>query len=147
MTPVLELVVHADVMLPDGSIEHRTVTMPVTVSRSGPAVSVEVRREALLLDAASARRAARAASDAGDVDAAREALRGISARLIAEFGDDDEVREQAEDLTVMEARLEEHGGFVAEDVKYMKQREYDVMRSKRALMDRTSRVRRERRPE
>lgn len=144
-TAVFEIVVHADVVLADGSMEHRTVTLPVTVSRSGPAVSVEVKREALLLDAAEARRRAREAERTGDVQGARMRLREVSARLARELPADDEVREQADDLALMAQRLEDIGSFDPSDRKYMAQREYDVMRSKRAFMEKTSRVRREKR--
>ena len=145
---VFALEVRADVLNADGSIEHRVVSMPVTVSRSGPAVSVEVRREALLLDAAEARRAAREAERRGDVDGARTRLRSVSEHIAACAPPEDaELREQADDLRLMSDRLESHGAFAMEDVKYMKQREYDSMRSKRAMMEKMSRVRREKRPE
>ena len=53
------------------------------------------------------------------------------------------MREQADDLDLMADRLDSQGAFMMEDVKYMKQREHDMHRSKRAYTERMSRVRRQ----
>jgi len=145
-TPVFDLVVDADVVLSDGAMEHRTVTLPVVVSRrAGPQVGAEVRREALLLDAAEARRKAMEAEGLGDFDGAKATLREVANRLSFALPGDEEVREQADDLALMADRLDHTGAFAAADVKYMEQRSYDLMRSKRAAYEKISRVRRGRR--
>lgn len=139
-----EIVVTGDVVAEDGSIEQRELRLPIVVSRDGELrVDAEVRREALLLEAADARRQAMDDQRRGDWDGARMKLADAADRLTAEAApDDDELREQAADLRGL-AERSQPAVWEAADAKYMHQRMYDASTSRRSKSDMISRVRRE----
>lgn len=141
---IAELVVRADVVTADGGMEHRELRLPIVVSADGELrVDPEVRREALLLEAAEARRQARQDERRGDYDAGASKLREIARRIRAAApADDEELGEEAQDLDAM-ADTFERGTVMEEDRKYMAMRMYMSESShKRDLKAKLSRVRR-----
>lgn len=136
LAEVGRLTVTAHVLMEGGGVELQTVTLPIALSPvDGGSVQPEVRREALLLDAARAREAALRAREAGDWDAARTILDDTARRAEAMGIDDAEVREEIQDLAVMSEAFEARAVSEA-DVKYMKQRAYSTESSRRSQLDR-----------
>jgi Ca-activated chloride channel homolog len=131
---VAEVVVRADVLTAGGGMERQEVRLALRTDldpagRREP----EIHREALLLEAARGREEARAAEARGDLRAAEEGLRYRAARLRAELPDDPEAREESADLERMAERCAT-GPLSEMDHKYLQQRTYDAMRSKRASL-------------
>jgi Ca-activated chloride channel homolog len=124
--PALTFVVSGDVLLPDGAVEHRVVTLPVTVAASeGARVEPEVQREMILLAAARARREALDRQATGDFQGAANALRAAGGMLreVAPFSADAELQEEAADLDLLASSYDAH--LISEaDRKYMYQRSY-----------------------
>lgn len=127
---VAHLSVVAQVLTPMGGVEQRHISLPLTLSPvEGGKVEPEVRREVLLVEAATVRRRALEQRDAGDWDGASRSLRS-AIRMIREAGLDDAlVAEEAADLE-RTVELFKRGAVEARDVKYLKQRAYSSMRSR-----------------
>jgi Ca-activated chloride channel family protein len=131
-TLVATLTVTADVLTPEGRVEHQVITIPVIVDAPcGAHVEPDVRRELLLLEAARVRRDALDRRARGDFDGAAESLREMRAKLDAFGIDDRAMAEEAEELVAFAA------GFAAHDVsevdaKYMYQRAYNSTTGRRA---------------
>ena len=144
-TPVAALEVRADVLVEDGSMEHRTVSLPIEFTPAdGPVTHPEVERVRLLLRSAQARDEAVRRADEGDLDGAIEALREIGDELYALAPDDETVREQADDLHDTALRLEEQQAYLSEDRKYMRSRSDMTKKSKMLAMAAARRERDER---
>jgi Ca-activated chloride channel family protein len=140
---VATFTITADVFTPGGNLEKQTVTLPVMLSPiEGGYANPEVRRELLHQEAARTRRAAREDWERGDFGAADMKLRAMSASILSTPYADDELREVSRDLEIV-AEQAERLGVSAREHKYMRQREYDAMHSKRAASQRMSRARRE----
>ena len=135
-TDVATLTLKAHVLLAGGGVEKRTIALPITVDREHGAVThPEVRREALLLEAARAREEALQDRERGRFDDGARKLRAIAEKLEPRAGDDPDVADEVDDLRDLTDRFEEQE--VAEaDAKYMRQRAYSVESSKRAAMER-----------
>ncbi len=133
---VATLTVTAHVLTDEGGVDLQTVTLPITLTpEQGGRVVPEVRREALLLEAARAREAALRARDEGDYRGAQVILEDTARRGRALGLSDAEVDEELNDLVVMSEafRLRE---IDQGDVKYMKQRAYASSRSRRESLKR-----------
>lgn len=126
------IALHADVLEAEGGVVHRTLALPITLDVEGGArVDPEVVRESLLLDAADARERALERRAEGDFDGAVEVL-GDAGRALRDAPIDDEhLGEEAEDLDRMAARLSA-AKLEAADLKYMRQRGWDLKRSRGA---------------
>lgn len=133
----------ADGVETDGSVVRRKIELPITLNvEDGARVDAEVRREALLLDAAEARDEALQRKARGDYDGAAVVL-GDAGRALREAGlADDHVLEEAEDLVMMAKRVAE-APMDAADQKYLNQRAYDLKRSRSAAYRKISRNRKE----
>ena len=141
--PLATLVVSGAVRNPDGGIEQREVTLPISFSPAeGPVVNPEVRRTLVLLEAASARREALSSEREGRVREGAARLRA-AARKVREVGDDPEALEEVADLELIASAMARHA-FRPEDRKYTAQRGYYRSRSKGAKLDTLSRASRER---
>ncbi|TVP58693.1 MAG: VWA domain-containing protein [Gemmatimonadales bacterium] len=126
-------------VLEDGGVEEREVTLPITLKVGvGPRVEPEVRRIALLLDAADVRDEALAARDRGDWDGASDRLRETAERIEAELSGDVEGEREVNSLRAMATRMQPHV-FDAADLKYMKQQVHDQRRSRTAARERYER--------
>jgi Ca-activated chloride channel homolog len=133
---VADLRVSGHVLTEEGGVEHRVVELPVRLAvGEGPRVEAEVRRVAVLLDAAEARERAERRRMEGDFGGAGEVLRESAGQLVQSLPGDPEAAREAAELSDLASRLEEER-FYEEDVKYMKQRSYDAMRSKMMASDR-----------
>ena len=127
---VADVTLEAHVVTEDGGVELQRIDLPITVSPvDGGQVHPEVRREALLLDAADAREKALDARERGDLAGGAEALRDAIERLEANPEAGDAVREELEELRALEAAYRRRE-LREEDVKYAKQRVYDTSRSR-----------------
>lgn len=139
---VATFTVTADVFTPEGSVEKQTVTLPVMLSPvEGGYVNPEVRKELLHQEAARTRRQAREDWERGDYEAADRKLRRMSADILSAPYVDDELREVSRDLGMVAEQASTYGVSERER-KYMRQREYDAMRSKKEASRRVSRARR-----
>jgi len=130
---VAEFTVSADVLSEGGAVEHREVRLPVRFSPAeGARTDPEVRRELLVQEAARARDEARKAQDEGHYERASRTLHETALHLEENDGAlDADLQEEMADLRAMAARFK--AGAVAEaDRKYLYQRSYDAMSSKRA---------------
>lgn len=141
--PVAELTLSAQVLTAKGGVQLETLRLPITVSTTaGARVEPEVRREMLLLEAARVRNDAVADRERGDFDGASRKLREVADKLRAAGLSDATLREEADDLAGLSDRFVAHSVGEA-DLKYLKQRYYDSMRSRRSSSERISRTRRE----
>ncbi|HSJ25982.1 MAG TPA: VWA domain-containing protein [Longimicrobiales bacterium] len=130
--PVVTLVVTGDVLLGDGGMEHRRITLPVTVAASeGARIEPEVRHELLLLGAARARKSALEQQDNGNYDGAASTLRDAGRRLraMAPFAGEAKAAEALEEAADLEALATSYDqrSVTAADAKYMYQRSYSRM--------------------
>lgn len=133
---VAELEVTAQVLGEDGSVDLETTTLPITLSPvAGGKVEHQVRKEALLLEAAKVREKALEDQARGDYEAGRDKLSAVRERLRAYGTDDPVVQEELEDLQ-MTADLFEGEALSVSDVKYMKQRSYSTVRSRPSMKQR-----------
>ena len=140
---VATFTIAADVFTPEGNLEKQTVILPVMLSPvEGGYANPEVRKELLHQEAARTRREAREDWERGDFASANMKMRVMSANILAAPYVDDELREVSRDLDIVAEQAERHG-VSARERKYMRQREYDAMRSKREASKRVSRARRE----
>jgi Ca-activated chloride channel homolog len=145
---VVTFTISGDVVLADGGVERRVITLPVTVAASeGARVEPEVRREMLLLAAARARREALERQADGDYAAAATALRSARGSLRESdiFGADAELQEEAADLDVMAASFDVQQ-VTAADEKYLYQRAYTSTSGRRKKADLIRRTRSEEEP-
>ena len=151
-TDVATLTLEGHVLLADGGVEKRTITVPIAVDRDhGPVTHPAVRRELLLLRAAKAREEALQDRDAGRWDDGARKLRDVAdalAPLAAGPDADPDLADELADLRDMAARFESARVDEA-DAKYMRQRAYSVEASKPATSERvrTDRARRRRKAE
>lgn len=127
---VATLTVTAHVLTPEGGVELRTISLPITLSpEHGGRTDPVVRKEVLLLSAAKAREDALRAREAGDYERGSATLREAISTLSAFADSDPELAAEVEDLTASErsyrARTLRPG-----DVKRMKQRSFDTRRSR-----------------
>jgi Ca-activated chloride channel homolog len=137
-----------DVLTADGGVEHRVITLPVTVAASeGARIEPEVQRELLLLAAARARRTALEQQAMGDHDGAAVTLReaGVALREAQPFAGDGEFAEEAGDLELMADRYQ---GSIASpaDAKYMYQRSYSRTTGRGRKAELIRRMKREQEP-
>jgi Ca-activated chloride channel family protein len=130
------LTLEGHVLLADGGVEKRTVTLPIRVERSGAAVvNPEVRREAVLLEAARARQEALEDRARGRFEDGARKLREAAGRLACPEVDlDADLQDELDDLTDLAARFEE-AEVSAADAKYMHQRMYSRAMSKESAME------------
>jgi Ca-activated chloride channel family protein len=143
---VATFTVTADVFTPGGDLEKQTVTLPVMLSPlEGGYANPEVRKELLHQEAARTRRQAREDWERGDFAAADVRLRQMSADILSAPYADEELLEVSRDLDLVADQASLHGVSERER-KYMRQREYDAMRSKKEASKRVSRARREEDP-
>jgi len=135
---IADVVVTADVMLADGSIEHQEIRIPVAAALSGEGrEEAEIRRVHVLLSAAKARDEARKRGRQGDFVGAAAMLREASVACVNSPG----MEEQAEDLAAMAAKYEMREVSPA-DEKYLYQRAYNARRGKAMYEEKISRSRR-----
>jgi Ca-activated chloride channel family protein len=140
---VATFTVKADVFTPGGNLEKQTVTLPVMLSPvEGGYANPEVRKELLHQEAARTRREAREDWERGEFGAADMKLRAMIGSILSTPYADEELREVSRDLEIV-AEQAERRGVSAREHKYMRQREYDAMHSKREASKRMSRARRE----
>ena len=140
---VATFTVTADVFTHGGDLEKQTVTLPVMLSPlEGGYANPEVRKELLHQEAARTRRQAREDWERGDFEAADVKLRRMSASIAAAPFADEELLEVSRDLDIVAEQARTYGVSERER-KYMRQREYDAMRSKKEASRRVSRARRE----
>src|SRR5690606_19131189 len=147
-TPVADLVITADVLTDTGSVEHRVITLPVTVSAAeGAHVEPEVRQEMLLLEAARGRREALELRERGDFEGAARSLRSLSKTLNDAGLDNPEIEAEAEELHSMAATFAANAVSEA-DQKYMYHRAYNSMtgRRKKDMLIQRKRPKREEEP-
>jgi Ca-activated chloride channel family protein len=124
------------VLLANGGVERKTVTLPIHVQRSGAAVvNPQVRRELLILEAARAREEALQDRARGEFHEGASKLRHVAETLAAHADSDDEIRDEVEDLRDMAERFDEEQ-VTARDAKWMYQRAYSSAQSKRATLER-----------
>ena len=136
---VARIEVAGHVVQPDGGVEHRVVSLPVRLKvGEAPRVDAEVTATAMILAGARARDEALERQARGDWQGAVEVLRDAS-RILHSLDDSPEADREARDLDLMAQRVEEHAGFDALDMKYMKQRAWDSRRSREVAKDRYSR--------
>lgn len=137
---VVTLEVTAQVLTAEGGVELETTSLPITLSpEAGGKVEPEVRREALLLEAAKAREEALEDSHRGDYEAGRRKLRDVVERLEAHDMDDPTLREEIEDLKMTEGLFRAREVH-SDDVKYMKQRSYLSTVSRPSMKERLRRT-------
>jgi len=143
-TALASVVIRADVLMADGSMEQREITLPLASSvAGGPVVNAEVQRTLVLLQAATTRREALEDERRGLHEDAARKLR-TAARHVREKVRDDEGREEANDLERMAKHLEERT-FSVMEAKYMRSRSYSETRGKPSMKERISRAKREER--
>jgi Ca-activated chloride channel homolog len=129
----------ADVVLPEGGMEHRTIDLPIRLCPGHePRVDPQVRQVERLLAGARAREEALERQARGDWGGAVRELREWASKLSAHPEDEVSLRE-ARDLSAMAERLEEQQAFHASDIKYMKQRAWDSRRSREGAKERYTR--------
>lgn len=142
--PIATLVISAVVLTAAGGIERQTVTLGISsgVDATGTR-EPEIQREVLLMDAARAREEAVELQRRGDSEGAASVLSAAATRLMegpAEFAV--ALREQAEDLSALAARVREDA-FTAADEKYAAQRAYNARRGKAVYEQKLARKPRE----
>ncbi|HSH75739.1 MAG TPA: VWA domain-containing protein [Longimicrobiales bacterium] len=140
--PLASVLLAGDVLTPEGGIERREISLPVSFSPAvGPVVDPEVRRTLVFLEAAAARREALEDERQNRFEAGAAKLRRAAASILS-VADDDRGREEAQDLELM-ANMLSSGAFGAAERKYMSHRDYKLSRSKMSTADLLSRSRRE----
>jgi Ca-activated chloride channel family protein len=134
---VARLTVRADVLRPDGSIESRTLHLPLAASlEAQEALHPEVEAAVRLAEAAEAREEAARRQRDGDIEGAAFLMACTVQRLTDDLDDvapeaQELLRAQADDLTALRAQYE--AGRVSElDAKYQMQRAYNARRGKRS---------------
>jgi Ca-activated chloride channel family protein len=128
---VAEVIVSGDVRNANGSVERVEVRFPIRFSPAdGAATDAEIRREVLFFRAAEARREAREMREIGDYAGARGKLNDAAALLFADAAHDAELREELQDLQAM-ADLFAAQRVSEQDLKYMRQKEYNQARAMR----------------
>ena len=138
---VATLTVEGHVLLPNGGVEKRTITLPIRVDRAAAAVvDPEVRRELLLLEAARVREDALTDRARGAFGDGARKLRRLAERLAPYSADDAELRDELEDLRDLAERFDSEDVTLA-DAKWMHQRAYGRAESKRATVERLARDR------
>jgi Ca-activated chloride channel homolog len=129
---IAELVLRADVLGEDGSVEQREIRLPIRASLTGvPHVEPEVRREMLLQEAARAREEAREAYRRGDHAAGGEALWSVSEKMEVAGEFDAQLAMEAQELREMAASFRE-GRAVEADAKYLYMRSHARRTSREA---------------
>ncbi len=127
---VATLVVTADVLTPEGGIQHQIIQLPITFSPAeGPIADPEIVREVLIQSTAKARKDALEAYKTGDAKSAIKTLRAVAKECADYEPDDERIAEEATDLAEMADGLEA-SGMTMQDEKYLYQRSYDAGRSK-----------------
>ena len=146
-TPIGTLRTTAAVFNTDGSLEARTIDMPIVVSAAdGPVTNAEVRRELLLLEAARVREQALEDGRRGDADAARGKLMAISHKLRSASATDADIVREADDLDTIASNLSLDTMNPA-DLKYLHQRAKDARRGRKQASEVIARPRKEKPPE
>jgi Ca-activated chloride channel family protein len=127
---VAEITVTAHVLTPEGGVELRTISLPITLSpEEGGRTDPVVRKEALLLAAARAREEALRAQEAGDYALGSAALGNAVRYLTSASRGDADLVEEIEDLRLMASRFDADA-VSRGDIKRMKQRSYDSHRGR-----------------
>lgn len=131
----------ADVLLANGSIEHREIQLPVAVPFSDQVhAEPEVQRVMLLLDAAKAREEAIRLANDGDVEGAAGGMMLVSERVACSgYVVGSEAAELSQDLAALSEKIRED--YTPSDAKYMAQRAYNARRNKGAYEEKLSRQR------
>ena len=133
---VATLTIEGYVLLPNGGVEKKTVTLPIEVTRSGAAVvNPEVRRELLLLEAAKAREEALEDRVRGAFEDGARKLRQVAEKMAPHADSDDEVRDEVDDLRDLAEKFDEEQVSMR-DAKWMYQRAYSSGQSKRVMSER-----------
>ena len=133
---VATLTIEGYVLLPEGGVEQRTVKLPIRVTRAGAAVvDPEVRRELLLLEAARAREEALDDRARGAFQDGARRLRQAAEKLAPVAPADPELRDEVDDLRDLAQRFDEEQ-VSARDAKWMYQRAYGSIQSKRSTLER-----------
>lgn len=133
---IATLTIRADVLCDDGSIEERTITMPINrPDAAQPDVLPVIQHAVLLARAAAAREEAARRQREGDGDGAATVMREASNALRSDLSDIDgefasDVSAQADDLSRLAEQYETHA-FSEADAKYQMQRSYNARRGKR----------------
>ena len=136
---VARIEVAGHVVQPGGGVEHRVVSLPIRLKvGNAPRVDAEVQATAMILAGARARDEALERQAHGDWQGAAGVLREAS-HVLHSLDDSPAADLEARDLDLMAQRVEEHAGFDALDMKYMKQRAWDSRRSREAGKERYSR--------
>jgi len=133
---VAELVVTADVLLPEGGVERREIRAPIRASLAGGAkTDPQVRKELLLQEIARAREEAYQAQREGRLEDAKVRLEEAAGTLATDqlaaagLAGDAELAAEAEDLRQMAAVFD--AGIVREaDAKYLYQKGYATQTSR-----------------
>ncbi len=129
------LTVEGHVLLPAGGVEKRTLKLPIRVARAGAAVvEPEVRRELLLLEAASTREAALGDRERGAFEEGARKLRRLAEKLEPVAPGDPGLVDELEDLRDMAERFDREQ-VTAADAKWMSQRAYGSLESKLASLE------------
>jgi Ca-activated chloride channel homolog len=132
---VATVMVEGYVLLPNGNVEKRSVTLPIQVTRMGVAVvEPEVRKELLLLEAARVREEALEDRARGEFRYGAERLRRTAEKLESQAAHDPAVRDEMEDLRELAQRYEEEQVSAA-DAKWMYHRAHSRSRSREAAME------------
>jgi Ca-activated chloride channel family protein len=141
--PIATVVIAGVVLTAAGGIERQVVTRAITsgIAPAG-AQEPEVRREVLLMEAARAREEAVELQRRGDTQGAASVLSTAAMRLLeGPPAYAEALREQAEDLSALAARVREDA-FTAADEKYAAQRAYNARRGKAVYEQKLSRGKR-----
>lgn len=137
---IATLVVQGDVLLNEGGVEHRIMTLGVAASLETQSTLLPAVEHAVLLArAAKAREEAARRQRDGDADGAQQLMRSASSLLSeSDLTSDpafaDEISSQVRDLDAMAVRYELRD-FSEVDAKYQMQRSYNARRGKRSYDD------------
>jgi Ca-activated chloride channel family protein len=143
---VARVTVRADVLLPAGGMEARTMHLPIAASATAQdTLHPEIERAVVLAHAAKAREEAARRQREGDASGAADVMFHVSAlmREHAEHADAasaDEFAAQADDLSAL-GRLYESRQHSELDAKYQMQRSYNARRGKRSYDEKLTRRR------
>jgi Ca-activated chloride channel family protein len=137
---VARLTVSGYILTAGGGVEIRTIALPIVLTpTAGGKIEPEVRREWLVLEAARARREALERRELGDYEGASTQLRDLAANIEAAGIDHVELREEITDLRTISEQIATYGVSEA-DAKYLHQRSYDKLRSRKRSTDRITRT-------
>jgi Ca-activated chloride channel family protein len=138
---VAQLSLQGTVVGADGSVKQQEIALDITTSfADGPVSHPEVRRELLLLEAASVRTQVLEDQQRGEYRVALNKMRNVSEKLRTYGVDDAQLQEEAADIELLAERMNPENWTVAES-KYMYQRSWDSSRALRKKMEHIKRTR------